>query len=57
MSDKPNRRWYQFSLRLVLALLTVSCVFCWWDPFRPAAATSRSNQNGALGDYRPCRCD
>jgi len=30
----PKRRWYQFSLRVLLALLTMACVFCWWDPLR-----------------------
>ena len=34
MNDKPKRRWYQFSLRALIALLTASCVFFWWDPLR-----------------------
>jgi hypothetical protein len=34
VSDKPKRRWYQLSLRMLIALLTASCVFFWWDPLR-----------------------
>jgi hypothetical protein len=29
-----KRRWYQFSLGMLLALLTASCLFVWWDPLR-----------------------
>jgi hypothetical protein len=34
LTDKPKRRWYQFSLRLLLSLVTASCLFFWWDPLR-----------------------
>ena len=34
MDARPKRRWYQFSLRMLIALLTASSVFFWWDPFR-----------------------
>jgi hypothetical protein len=33
LTDKPKRRWYQFSLKLLLSLMTLSCLFFWWDPF------------------------
>src|SRR5262245_55218162 len=34
MTAKPKRRWYQFSLGMLLSLLTAACLFMWWDPFR-----------------------
>lgn len=35
LPDKPKKcRWYQFSLRLLLALMTTACLFFWWDPLR-----------------------
>jgi hypothetical protein len=27
VSDKPKRRWYQFSLRAILALMTLVCIY------------------------------
>ena len=32
MSEKPKRRWYQFSLRALLVLMTLSALMlCWWN--------------------------
>ena len=28
--SKPRRRWFQYSLRTLLVLVTVLCVFCVW---------------------------
>jgi hypothetical protein len=33
MTAKPKRRWYQFSLGMLLSLLTAACLIAWWDPF------------------------
>jgi len=34
MTAKPKRRWYQFSLGMLLSLLTAACLVMWWDPLR-----------------------
>ena len=32
MDPKPKRRWYQFSLRAVLVLITLCALtLCWWN--------------------------
>ncbi|MCH7727434.1 MAG: hypothetical protein IH991_13270 [Planctomycetes bacterium] len=31
---KPSRRWLQFSLRTMLALLTVACVWFGWLAYK-----------------------
>src|SRR5262245_34310810 len=39
MTARPKRRWYQFSLGLLLSLVTAACLLLWWDPlgWRPPA--------------------
>jgi len=60
VSDKPKRRWYQFSLGALLALMTIICVYvASWQPTKTFGIPSviQAVHDGVATSARPGKAD
>jgi len=58
MTDKPKRRWYQYSLRSMLVLTTLVAIACSWYAYEMNEAAKRRaaiELAGCVATHPDCR--